>query len=493
MATFNITTFSTTAQTLITGETGFIASTGNLVPASGNAVTMTDGILIVAGTILAGPNGAQCVSFTGVPDITVLAGGSLVSARNDAIASSNFLSTNITNDGTIYGRQSAIDLIGASVNINNGGRIESATSTAISMLVTSFVIIQNTGEIVSSQDGITQFGAAAVHIQNSGLILARTEAIETNDGDDTIENSGTLLGNVFMGAGNDRFLGSAGVQNLVIAAAGDDTVIGGAGDERLFGGTENDRLVGHGGDDVIDGDSGDDRLSGGSDNDTLDAGDGNDALVGGEGDDLLASGIGNDTLHGGAGGDFLLGDVGDDRLSGDSDSDTLDAGDGNDALLGGEGDDLMSGGIGLDTMAGGSGDDTLDGGDGVDRMTGGVGDDLLTGGLGQDTLLGEAGADTLTGGGGADTLDGGAGDDELTGGAAADTFLFRPGNGNDLITDFANDVDRLDLRAFDFASLAALTAASSDNALGLVIDLGAGSVVLTGMTLALLTASDVVL
>ena len=162
----------------------------------------------------------------------------------------------------------------------------------------------------------------------------------------------------------------------------------------------------------------------------------------------------------------------------------------------------MSGGIGLDTMAGGSGDDTLDGGDGVDRMTGGVGDDLLTGGLGQDTLLGEAGADTLlgeagadtlTGGGGADTLDGGAGDDELTGGAAADTFLFRPGNGNDLITDFANDVDRLDLRAFDFASLSALTAASSDNALGLVIDLGAGSVVLTGMTLALLTASDVVL
>jgi Ca2+-binding RTX toxin-like protein len=47
--------------------------------------------------------------------------------------------------------------------------------------------------------------------------------------------------------------------------------------------------------------------------------------------------------------------------------------------------------------------------------------------------------DTLIGGSGTDMLVGGGGDDSLTGGPGGDLFLFRPGDGNDLITDFGID------------------------------------------------------
>ncbi|MDR3175276.1 MAG: VCBS domain-containing protein, partial [Desulfovibrio sp.] len=66
-------------------------------------------------------------------------------------------------------------------------------------------------------------------------------------------------------------------------------------------------------------------------------------------------------------------------------------------------------------------------------------DDVLNGGGGGDILFGQGGADTLDGGAGNDLLVGGAGNDSLTGGAGADVFLFRPGEGSDVITDFARD------------------------------------------------------
>jgi hypothetical protein len=93
----------------------------------------------------------------------------------------------------------------------------------------------------------------------------------------------------------------------------------------------------------------------------------------------------------------------------------------------------------------------------ADRVYGGTGDDTLQGLAGNDVLLGEQGNDWLVGGSGDDLLGGGSGDDTLQGGpgrdlltgnAGRDTFVFAeaPGNGVDVITDFASRVDRL---AFD--------------------------------------------
>ncbi len=84
------------------------------------------------------------------------------------------------------------------------------------------------------------------------------------------------------------------------------------------------------------------------------------------------------------------------------------------------------------------------GGTGNDTLSGGAGDDILYGGLGDDTLVGGNGDDVLIGGKGDDTLTGGLGDDvfkwELNDQASIGTVS------NDVITDFGNGDDVLDLR-----------------------------------------------
>jgi hypothetical protein len=73
-------------------------------------------------------------------------------------------------------------------------------------------------------------------------------------------------------------------------------------------------------------------------------------------------------------------------------------------------------------------------------------------------------------------------------------FVFLRGQGTDRVTDFVNGADRLDLRAFDFASLAAVAALASASTSGLRIDVpGEGMLFVQGLTLATLTAGDVLL
>ena len=133
---------------------------------------------------------------------------------------------------------------------------------------------------------------------------------------------------------------------------------------------------------------------------------------------------------------------------GTNDDETLEGGEGRDMIFGRGGDDTIRGGAGNDILSGGDGDDTIDGGEGHDFILGGDGDDTLTGGAGNDVLLGGAGADTLDGGAGNDWLNGGTDDDTLNGGTGDDTFVFDLSNGDDTITDFTTDVDRIDLREF---------------------------------------------
>jgi len=123
-----------------------------------------------------------------------------------------------------------------------------------------------------------------------------------------------------------------------------------------------------------------------------------------------------------------------------------------DGLRGGLGGDRFAGDNGKNWLWGAGGRDDLDGNGGRDILRGGFGIDDLDGGAGNDRLFGNGGRDRIRGDNGADVLDGGWGNDRLWGGRGADTFRFKEKGGFDRVLDFQDDIDRLDLRSFDFAS-----------------------------------------
>ncbi|HYD71302.1 calcium-binding protein [Azospirillum sp.] len=180
-----------------------------------------------------------------------------------------------------------------------------------------------------------------------------------------------------------------------------------------------------------------------------------DTLVGRGGGDVMQGMGGADTLRGGDDGDQMYGNLGADQMSGDA---------GGDWMFGGQDSDWLEGGSGDDLMQGNMANDTLVGGDGADALFGGQGDDVLNGGLGNDTLNGNLGNDTLIG----DT--------------GADRFVFRAGQGNDTVYDFAGaSGDRIELAAGTAYTVATATE-------------GAAIVLATGETLTLkgVTAAQVV-
>ncbi|MEZ5901262.1 MAG: calcium-binding protein [Hyphomicrobiaceae bacterium] len=92
---------------------------------------------------------------------------------------------------------------------------------------------------------------------------------------------------------------------------------------------------------------------------------------------------------------------------------------GNNIIVGTElGDDINTGG----------GRDFIQSGAGPDHIFAGAGDDIVLGGAGDDIIDGEAGDDILVGQAGADIVRGGAGND---------TYVYRRGDGQDTISDWA--------------------------------------------------------
>lgn len=177
----------------------------------------------------------------------------------------------------------------------------------------------------------------------------------------------------------------------------------------------------------------------------------------------------DETLTGGAGDEVIAGRGGDDRVRGRG------------------GDDTVKGQAGEDTLNGGAGDDLLKGGAESDRILGAAGADRLVGQRGDDALRGGGGDDVLRGGAGADRLWGQAGDDELTGGAGRDRFFFRPGGGDDVITDFTRGEDRMVIDGPGAAFGALLIEAGAE---GAVIRFADYSVTLAGVDAASLSAQD---
>ena len=118
-----------------------------------------------------------------------------------------------------------------------------------------------------------------------------------------------------------------------------------------------------------------------------------------------------------------------------------------------------------DQVSLGAEDDEFYGGRGGDYAFGGSGNDKLSGNKGDDTLEGFDGDDILIGGIGNDTLTGGVGRDRLTGGVGADRFTFVQSGGHDIVHDFSDGEDVLDVSAFGLADISqfmSITASGDD-------------------------------
>lgn len=291
----------------------------------------------------------------------------------------------------------------------------------------------------------------------------------------------------------DMSITGDGNGNVLQSDLGDDTVIGGSGSDTLISGAGNDSLEGDLGNDLLQGGDDNDTLNGGFSADTLEGGSGDDLLIGGYGDDSIDGGTGSDTADytgfggnitvnlndgtgqytGAAGTDILTGIEnlvgGDhaDRFTGRPDDSILEGGDSADTLLGLGGDDTLDGQDGNDNIVGGSGADHLIGGAGRDALLGGTENDSLDGGIENDQLRGGDGEDTLYGGVGRDILIGG---DFVAGGfpgdGATDTFVYTDvtesqvgAGGRDIIRDFEDGLDIMDLSAID-----AITGTPGDDA-----------------------------
>ncbi len=323
---------------------------------------------------------------------------------------------------------------------------------------------------------------------------------------------------IFGTAGNDTIFGGLG-GDFIYGRDGDDFLIGEEGRDRLFGEAGNDRLLGGRGSDVLSGGSGADRLEGQGEADSYVVDNVGDLVLEGVNagrdrvfsfisytlpdnvEDLILSGggqingTGNDLNNvisvnraGASISNVLAGGPGNDRLYSGSGDDTLSGGQGNDLLVGGGGADDMTGGLGNDTyVTNNDRDRTIeDVGEGTDRVFSSLGETLeanvenliLTGVLsvagfgnelrnvmignpGRNFLDGGDGNDVLLGGAGRDTIVGSLGKDDLRGEAGADTFAFRtiaesPGtSGRDVIRDFTQGQDRINLAPIDANTLVA--------------------------------------
>lgn len=315
-------------------------------------------------------------------------------------------------------------------------------------------------------------GIDAVESTSSYYLYAEIEILALLAGSGAIFGVGNDLNNLMVG--NEG-------ENLLIGGLGDDELQGWDARDALFGQDGNDRLFGGNGIDYLVGGSGDDDLVGGADPDEIYGEDGNDELFGGDGffTDILVGGSGDDLLAGNSGlGDYdwLYGNEGNDVYFVDTPADLVfeQPGEGDwDAMIA---TNITGGGVYLYANV-----ETL-------QLIGstyfGVGNEL------DNDLMGSFENNLLIGGAGNDRIDGSNGNDYLFGEADVDTFVFAPGSGADVIGDFENGVDKIDLSGFGY-TWNGVSIAIGQNGNDSFINLGSGQlVVLTGIPASALDQTD---
>lgn len=253
---------------------------------------------------------------------------------------------------------------------------------------------------ITSPDGATTMEVKEFFTTSNGVYFDTTNNGITVPG--IYKSTGTPK--TYTGTEKDDFFNLVGGPNIVNALGGNDTIHGAS---------------------TVDGGAGNDYIRGTGATDVLNGGIGDDVILTNGGLDVVHGGAGNDRIYSGGGGQKILGDAGFDIVDYASSQARVEVN------------------LALTTLQEGwtysyAYDDILSGIEGVSGTGWG------------DTLIGDSGNNLLIGRGGADTL---------TGGAGADVFQYKHPTSSggdigisttnrDIITDFANGVDKIDLSDF---------------------------------------------
>lgn len=439
-----VTTALTAQQNLLGYETIFVSSSGSIIPSlttdHGIFMTYSFSTAIVHGLVASWAS-AVVTSIGNYGDTLIVgATGQLVGlSDSDFTVFAPGQYGDIINHGEITGHL-GVGLTGTGNAFTNTGLVSANTGSGsshggVSVQATN-IVINNIGEIFGQLAGISNslVSISNLTIENSGLISG-IQGVKVDSGSTlSLDNSGTITG----------YGGTAISSNMANTDILNTGVING---DVVF--TSTGAFLKNSGDilgDVFLDDSG--------------------SYYKGARDGWVSGGV--------------RGDIGNDTIYGASNFDYIEGGGGNDYVRGRAGNDVIYGDSGNDTIRGNDGDDEIFGGTFADMLYGGRGDD------------------TITGGSGADTINGGAGDDLLTGGNSDDVFVFNRHSGDDEITDFSNNNDKLDLSKFAASSRADLTAAGAivENGAGSIIDLttigGDGVIYVDDMSVADWTNGDLI-
>lgn len=423
-----------------------LGATAPIIGGNGNTLGSLSLTLSDGADVLSRPSDLPAIAYDdGDMEMTVRAGGSSIMSDGAVLSYENG-ALSVYSKGVLEGREVGFDITdahAASVALIEGISVHGtgADINALHFKATrpglALITVVNQGDIASYGAGTTRSillddAGVAANAQNARIVntadgLMRN-AVELGFGNDVLVNSGTLLGAVTMGGGNDfiRLDTGGDVQGRIDLGAGND---------RLF---------------VEEGAGLDDWL-------VLDAGDGHDfiqvrgsynynSILAGDGDDRVYGGLGWETIEGGDGRDILTNTGGRGLMNGGAGDDTLRGASAPETLAGGDQDDVIIGGGGVDTMYGDQGDDYILGTTTPEYLHGGTGDDTLVGHAGADELNGNDGDDRLLGGIGNDTLIGGRGADVMVGDDGADTFVF-----NDISESGVTDATMDRIYGFDAA------------------------------------------
>jgi Ca2+-binding RTX toxin-like protein len=337
----------------------------------------------------------------------------------------------------VFGVSQGIETAHAT-NVTNAGRIKGQVDGLFEGGSGNYKISNSaTGVIEGGDRGIfiTSFGTHT--ISNAGLIRGVNDfGIQASFGVEKVINFGEILGDVSLGGGDDVFTNFKKFGTVIKNGTINNTIDLGDGNDRFFGSAHREEVSDNDGSDHV-------KLGGGADFYIANG------ATGSDGTDVIDAGRGSDSYDAStATSDVLinLGTVdqiliaaytaqGDDISGGLVQKDTI------------TGFEEAVGGAGNDHIYGSKAANTLLGLDGIDTLVGLGGNDSLSGGDGADLLLGGGGKDTLRGG----DVTGADGDlDLFTFSALSDSTVAKAGR--DLISDFEDGVDKINLIPIDAVS-----------------------------------------